>query len=284
MNPDDTDHIYNTVIQKIIDNEEQLPSLPSVTLKIRNALSNPHTEIDEIAKLVRLDPSLSALLLKYAASPLYKRPVPPKTIESVLSMIGLPALNSLVMTHSIKSLFILKDPQLKKLFQLTWERMMYKAAVCVFLAKKLGLRPAEQAMTKSLLTEIGTLVLLSAFSAEVAVPDEKTYIQLCRKHSKRLTVITLSKWGMDKNLVKLSHYTGKWDFKYSEKMTLLDIINIAIYSTVQHQASKNDLPNIQTVHSYSKLPKALKELTEDNKLVLIEEKHAEIDGIIGSIK
>jgi len=283
MNSDNTNHIYNTVIQKIIDNEERLPSLPSVTLKIRKALSDPHTEIDEIAKLVRLDPSLSALLLKYAASPLYKRPVPPKTIESILSMIGLPALNSLVMTHSIKSLFILKDPQLKKLFQIAWERMMYKAAVCVLLAKKLGLRPAEQAMTKSLLTEIGTLVLLSAFSEDVAVPDEKTYIQLCQTHSKRLTAITLKKWGMEKNLINLSHYTGKWDFKYSEKITLLDIINIGIYSTVQRQTPKNNLPKIQTIHSYSKLPKALKALTEDNALALIEEKHEEIDGIISSL-
>jgi HD-like signal output (HDOD) protein len=276
--------IYNTVIQKVIDNEEQLPSLPSVTLKIRQAISHPDSEIDDIAKLIRLDPSLSALLLKYAASPLYKRPVPPKTIEAVLSMIGMPALENLVMTHSIKSLFILKDPQLKKLFQLSWERMICKAAISLFLAKKLGLRPAEQAMTTSLLTEIGTLVLLSAFSGDAPIPDQDTYIQLCRQYSKPLTGIVLNKWGINNNMIKIGLNCGKWQSSYNKKLGMIDIINIAIYSTVQHQSMNHDLPPIAKVISYQKLPTSINELDSDQQLLLIKDNLPEIDEIISSLK
>ncbi|MGH1486190.1 MAG: HDOD domain-containing protein [Cellvibrionaceae bacterium] len=276
--------IYNTVIQTVIDNEERLPSLPAVTLKIRQAISNPDSTVDEIASLIRLDPSLSALLLKYGASPLYKRPVPPNTIEAVLSMIGMPALENLVMTHSIKSLFILKDPQLKKLFQLSWERMIYKAAISLFLAKKMKLRPAEQAMTSSLLTEIGTLVLLSAFSKDMLAPDTSTYIKLCKKYSKPLTGIVLNKWGISKNIINVGLRCGHWDLSYSKKLGMVDIINMAIYSTVKHQSSNDDLPPIETIVSYKKLPQSISPLTDEKELAIIKENLSEIDDIISSLK
>lgn len=278
-----SEHIYHIAIQKVIDDEDKLPSLPSVTLKIRQAISNPDSDLESIAKLVRLDPSLSALLLKYAASPLYKRPVPPKTIEAVLAMIGMPALESLVMTHSIKSLFILKNPQLKKLFQLSWERMICKAAISQFVASKLGYKPAEQAMTSSLLTEIGTLVLLSTFSSNVDIPDQKTYIHLCRSHSKVLSGIVINKWGLDKKLSKISHYAGRWDLNITKNLSLIDVLNIAIYSTVQHQSPDNNLPPIKEIVSYKKLPHRMRELSENNQLLIIKDNIEEINTIITTL-
>ena len=284
MSEDNIYTLYNSVIQAIMKDEEKLPSLPSVTLKIRQAISNPHTEINELAQLIKLDPSLSALLLKYAASPLYRRPIPPKTIEAVLSMVGMPTLENLVLTHSIKSLFIMKDPKLKKLFHLCWERMIYKAAISLFLGKKLGLRPAEQAMTTSLLTEVGTLALLSAFSGDIDVPDENNFIELCKQYSKPLTGIILSKWGMDKNTIKISQYTGKWELKINKKLTMLDILNLAIYATVQHQSLENDLPAIETISAYNKLPQTINTLTPTKELQVIKDNIEELDNIINSLK
>ncbi|MGH1486191.1 MAG: HDOD domain-containing protein [Cellvibrionaceae bacterium] len=276
--------VYKTVVQKLINDEEQLPSLPSITLKIRQAIANPNSDHAVIGKLIQLDPSLSTLLLKHATSPIYKRPVPPKTIDGVLAMIGLPTLESLVMAHSIKSLFVMKSPELKKLFRLSWERMILKAAISLFIAKKLGFRPAEEVMTASILSEVGTLAVLSAFNSDLQIPNQKIYFQLCKRYSKSLSTILLSKWGLEKYLIQLTQFSGQWDCNKSRQLMMVDIINLAIYSTVQHQSPKNDLPAIETLSSYKKLPPSLNTLSPSKELVIIQSNLETIDNIIASIR
>jgi HD-like signal output (HDOD) protein len=275
--------VYRSLVLRIINNDELLPSLPSVTLKIRQVLSNPDLGHADIAQVIQLDPSLSALLLKYASSPIYKRPVPPKTIEAVLAMLGKPVLENIVLAHSIKSLFVLKDPQLKKLFQLSWERMIFKAATSQVLAQKLGYKPAEEALKISLLTEVGTLVLLSAISEDIKPPNQKTYIQLCRKYSKALTKLVLKKWGVDNKIIKISEYCGKWRIHTGEKFTLLDVINLAIYTTVQKESQDNGLPNIESLCSYKKLTPVFRSLTPQKQLVLIQENFEDTNEIIAAL-
>jgi HD-like signal output (HDOD) protein len=272
--------VYKSLVQKVIENDELLPSLPSVTLKIRQKLSEPDCNNNDVAEIIQLDPSLSALLLKYSSSPIYKRPVPPKTIQAVIAMLGKPVLENIVLSHSIKSLFILKDPQLKKLFQLSWERIIFKAATSQLLGQKIGYKPAEEAMKISLMTEIGTLALLSAVSDCEVIPSKENYIQLCRQYSKALTKLILKKWGIDNKIIKISHYCGKWEINTGEKFTILDVVNLAIYSTVQYKEADNDLPDIENISSYKKLSPLFKSLTPSKQLILVQENFEDIQEII----
>ncbi len=274
--------VYKSVIEKVISDQDQLPSLPSITLKIRQAIGSPTIDNQKIAQLIRLDPSLSALLLKHATSPLYRRAVPPKTIEAVLSMMGLPAIGNLVMAHSVKSLFVLRNPMLKKLFTISWRRMLCKAAMSQFLAMKLGFKPAEEAMTASILTDIGTLAILSAFD-EKNTPDKKTYLQLCKTYSKSVGTIVLNKWGLDKYLIEIIQTCGKWSVTGSNELAMVDVINLAIYSTVMHQSPRNDLPPITTLDSYKKLPPSLNAISATGELVIIRQNIDKIREIIGLI-
>lgn len=199
-------------------------------------------------------------------------------------MIGLPALENLIMAHSVKSLFVLRNPALKKLFKTSWERIIYKAATSQFLAGKLGFRPAEEAMTASILTEVGTLPVLSAFNSDIPVPNEETYFKLCRLYSKSLGTILLRKWGLESYLIEVTQSCGQWGFKQSKELALIDIINLAIYSTVKHQSKSDDLPPIETLPSYQKLPASLNALNKDNQLMIIQNNLQIIDKIISSIR
>ncbi|MFT6386768.1 MAG: HD-like signal output (HDOD) protein [Cellvibrionaceae bacterium] len=277
-------NVYKTVVEHLINNQEQLPSLPSITLKIRRAIADPNATNAYIAKLIQLDPSLSALLLRQAASPIYRREIPARTIDTIMSMIGLPALEGLVMQHSIKSLFVMKSPKLKKLFRDAWERMIYKAAISLFLAKKLGFRNAEEAMSASILSEVGTLAVLSAFSANIEVPDQKIYVLLCKKYSKSLSTILLHKWGLDNYLVSLTQSSGNWSFSKSNELGMIDIINLAIYTTVQHRNPDNDLPRLEDISAYQKLPATLNKVTESKQLAIIESNLGTIDNIFVTLK
>lgn len=274
---------YRSAIQKIIENEEQLPSLPSITLKIRGAIHDPDTSLSKICQLIKFDPSLTALVLKQGSSPLYLRPEPPKTIEAVLNMIGISALERLVMLHSIKSLFILQKPQLKSLFKDVWERMIFKAAISQVLAHKLGFRPSEEALSTGVLTDAGTLVMISAFTENMPLPDKNTYFNLSKKYGKSITQLLLRKWGMPSHLIKLTEHVGHWGYKDEKAMTILDILNLANYTTIQYQSLDDQLPSIDKLVSYQKLPVEYKTLNKNNQLILIEENFKVIKQVVSAI-
>ena len=109
--------VYRQVIGQVLKDTEKLPSLPSITFKIRRAISAENTTIEQLAELVSKDAALSTLLLKAASSPVYRRAITPKTLQEVIGLLGYSSVNSLVMLHSVRSIVVMSSPSLKKLFE-----------------------------------------------------------------------------------------------------------------------------------------------------------------------
>ena len=126
-----------------------------------------------------MGPSLCAILMKIAASPLYRTQVPAQGILDVIALLGLQEVDRVVMLHSIKSLFTLNHPQLSKLFKLSWQRMVLKASMSTFLAKYLGYKTPGHAMMAALLSEVGTLAVLSAFRGVASLPQARSFPSAC---------------------------------------------------------------------------------------------------------
>lgn len=78
--------IYRTVVSQLLEGQEQLPSLPTITWDIRRALSNPNTSVHQLAQLVARDPSLAALLLKHASSPLFHTGSQPQHLDDIINL------------------------------------------------------------------------------------------------------------------------------------------------------------------------------------------------------
>ena len=121
--------IYRQVVTQLMSGEEQLPSLPTITLDIRRALSDPEVTLAQLSRLISRDPALSAILMKYASSALLRTQQAPKSLLDVLRVLGMAQIDRLTMAHSVKSLFILHSPAHKKLFVEAWERLVRKASV-----------------------------------------------------------------------------------------------------------------------------------------------------------
>lgn len=256
--------VYRVVIEEVLAGQEQMPSLPTITLKIRQAVSDPDITHKKIADLISHDPSLSALLLKNASSPLFRTAVKPTSLEAVISLLGLGTVDQLVMMHSVKSLFVMHSPVLKKLFKLSWRRQVLKSAISQFLAQRLGHEAANEAMIASLLSEIGTLATLSAFKDNRLVPDVPTYCRLCREYSKSLGIVLLKKWGVSEYYTDVVRRSGCWEATCEGELDLVDVINLALFHTVQMLKSRNTLPAIETLALYPKLESPF-DITEDHK-------------------
>lgn len=281
-----SDHyaIYRSVISRVLNDSERLPSLPSITLKIRQAMAEESTTAESLAQIITKDPALSALLLKSASSPLYKRAVAPNTLAEVIGLLGFANTNNLVMLHSVRSVFVMSSPKAKTLFAATWKRLIVKIALCIFIAKKVKFHPVEHAQMVALLSELGSLAVLSALIEQPQIPNSETYIKLCRHYSKSLGSILLNKWNIDSYFIDVIKNSGNWQHNTNQEITLLDVVNLALYFTVRMTNSDPQLPALKEIGVYQKLPQNMRACTKENWLDWVVDNRSEIQEIVKSFK
>lgn len=270
-------YIYQDAIETLQSHEDQLPSLPTITLDIRNATANPNVNAAHLSALIAKDPSLTAILMKHASSVFYRSAVKPKNLHDVINRLGMRTVENLTLAHSIKSLFILRDHRLKALYKKAWQRQTLKACMSFYLAKAIHFPSAEDAMVASLLSEVGTLTLLAALQNH-DVPAEQTYKILCQHYSKHLGAILLAKWGVAPIFLDVLRKTGAWTLNTGKMIELADVINLGLFHTVHHLTPINDLMPIQDLTAYKKLAPQYATLN-NNKLSLIEENILQIETL-----
>ncbi|HCM04392.1 MAG TPA: HDOD domain-containing protein [Oceanospirillales bacterium] len=269
-------NIYSIVINQVLRDQEQLPSLPSLTLKIRTAIADPGICRKALAKLISMDPSLCAILMRIAASPIYRVQRPAQSMQDVIALLGLKEVDRVVMLHSVKSLFTLNHPQLSKLFKLSWQRMVLKASMSTFLAKSLGYKSAGQAMMAALLSEVGTLAVLSAFREVEHKPDTEMFFKLCKEYSKSLGLILLKKWNLQEEYVEVLRNLGQWHLPSEGELSLLDIENLGLYHCIRVLDSNADLPPLVELAAYQKLDLSHQHVSSNQQLTMISLHRKEI--------
>jgi HD-like signal output (HDOD) protein len=276
--------IYRQVVTQLMSGEEQLPSLPAITLEIRRALSDPEVSLAQLNRLISRDPALSAILMKYASSALLRTQLPPKSLLDVLRVLGIAQVDRITMVHSVKSLFTLHSPAHKKLFLEAWERLVLKASSSAFLARVVGHVAPDQALLASLLSEVGTLAVLSAFKTAAEIPSPELYYKLCREYSKSLGVIVLKKWAVDDAYIKVIRHAGDWQYRERAELELVDLINLSLFHAIKLVGRTSDLPPLTELAAYGKLPAPLDFISDSGELVVLASHKAEIEAIAATLR
>lgn len=276
--------LFEEVIERVLNDELRLPSLPDIALKVRSAVADDNTTCESLTEIIAKDPGLTAYLVQAASSPVYRRAVPPQTLSEVVGLLGFEATSSLVMLHSTRNMVELNTAVARSLFNYTWERLVVKTAVASFLAQQFKYRPVDQVQLAMLLTEVGSLSVLSTMLEASDQPDSDVYFQMCRKYSKRVGVAALMKWGIDSTITDLVFDCGQWDRTWNEELDLLDIANLALYHTVQLTTDKPTLPDLDSLVAMQKIPEELRTCSEPNRLDIIADNDEEIQNIIKSFK
>lgn len=271
--------VYREVVAQLMAGNEQLPSLPSITFEIRRALEQPGTSFLSLSKLIAKDPSLSALLLKYASSAVMHNHAPPQNLFDVVRLLGMDQVQRITMMHSVKSLFTVHSLQHKRLFVEAWNRVVLKASVSTFIAKSIGRVTPDHALLGSLLSEIGTLAVLSAFKKHQQTPQLDIYIGLCREYSKSLGIIMLKKWQVDDEYIQVIRNTGEWQGNIATPLNVADIINLGLYHSLKLRRGGKNLPPLEELTAYQKLTSPQNFLTESGDLDIVMTRVAEIRNL-----
>lgn len=284
MTSNPLDPNYHTIIDRVLKDKSLLPSLPDIAFKIRGAITEETTTVETLTAIIAKDPALTAHLIKSAASPIYRRQVPPKTLAEVIGLVGFSATSSLIFLYCTRNMLVLKNDISKMLFSQTWERLVTKTAIASFLAQKLDYHTVDQVQMAMLLTEVGSLSVLSAMIDNDETPDTDVYFQVCRGYSKSLGCILLDMWKVDESIINISRQCGHWQETWEDKLNLLDIANLALYYTVLHTVDNASLPALESLAAFKKIPTDMAKCSKPNWLSLITDNQDEIKLIINTFK
>jgi HD-like signal output (HDOD) protein len=275
---------YKSAVSALLNQPENFPRLPSITLEIRRALVRPDSCINSLSKLIERDPDLSNLLLRYASSVMMHSQMPPQSVFDVVRILGMSQVERITMLHAVKSLFSGHTQAYTRIFAASWDRLINKASMSALIAKKVGRVAPDYALLGSLLSEVGTLAVLAVFkSGDLPVPGRDIYVTLCREFAKSLGIALLQDWEMDDEYVQLVRQVGNWQAAENEPFGLLDVVNLGLYHSLKVRMTANRLPSITHLCAYQKLSEKHKAITDTNELEIVVMHRDDIRAIADSL-
>jgi two-component system, cell cycle response regulator len=152
------------VLRDVLSSKE-LPTLPIIATKLLALTAQEDTTLTDIANLIAQDVGLSTKVLRVANSAFYSFPQQISSINQAVSILGINAVRSLVLSFSFLSM---GKGQKKSLFDFEqfWERSLVEAAGAKLILEQVANADVEEAFTCGLLQNIGELALATTLPQE----------------------------------------------------------------------------------------------------------------------
>ena len=158
---------------------KSLPPFPAVALQLLNLLDDSDVPMKKIVDLLRVDPALSAEILRVSNSALYGLSRRIDNVSHAIVVLGTEVVKRLALTVALGrfSHSFLRNKSLR----ICWDHSIACALVAEELAMAMD-QPKDRAYTAGLLHDVGRLALLSCYPGEygnlIAVARENDFDEL----------------------------------------------------------------------------------------------------------
>jgi diguanylate cyclase (GGDEF)-like protein len=213
-----------------------LPSPPAIGLRILEAVKKGEASFEELARIIQVDPALTAKILQVANSSFYSMPNTVNTIEMALTVLGTNVAKNIALSFILPKDMNGTDSEGFN-FTYFWKRAVTTAVAAELLASLLRYKNEDLFVT-ALLQDIGILVLnLSRPYEYRQVLDEKrvTEASILLSEQKILGfdhqevgAELLTKWGLPETISTMIRCHHRTDFPEEVRMPL----NVLHWSTM----------------------------------------------------
>ncbi|MCP4574532.1 MAG: HDOD domain-containing protein [bacterium] len=143
----------------ILKNIKDVPSLPSVVIRIRQYLNDPNVSFDTLSKVIEHDPGLTANILQLANSAYFGWARRIKSVKEAITRLGTNRIFQMVLCMSVAPLVRKPIKGYDMEPDALWEHSFGVAVLAEKLVQVLKLRGHEEAFTAGLLHDMGKVVL-----------------------------------------------------------------------------------------------------------------------------
>lgn len=145
-------------LDKLVSYAANSFTLPDVCLRLREVLDDKRSDAEDIARLISVDPSLTAKILKLANSALFRFPSQVDSIARAVNVIGGEALYNLAVAETANNAFSHFESHLINREQ-HWHRSVYCGMAAKYLARHVRMRGSERFFVMGILSNLSELVV-----------------------------------------------------------------------------------------------------------------------------
>lgn len=148
------------LLEKIIKEIKNLPTLPTIYATLSEAVDNPATSTDKLAKIISSDQASAFKILKVANSPFYGFRGKIDTISQAVLYLGFTEVKNIVFALSIINVFS-KDRILQDLRPVDlWAHSIGVGIITRYIGQELGVKKLENYFLSGILHDIGKIAFL----------------------------------------------------------------------------------------------------------------------------
>jgi HD-like signal output (HDOD) protein len=256
----------------------EVPSLPDLALKIGRAIDDQKNDNDDIARLIQLDPTLTARILSVVNSAAFGGISRISSIHQATARLGRDKVRNLAYSCVLKSLFNINTNALKHRMEDLWQHSANVAALSFVLGRDTpGIDP-DQALLAGLVHDIGAVAIIGSI-AKFPVLAQRDEVFQYAVDSLRIEagLLTLKQWGLQDEFEDTVKNAENWFRTGSAIPEYPDVVILAqLHAYIGHARDKH-LPRVDMIPAFAKL--AHGELSPHKSLAILEEAEADVAEI-----
>jgi diguanylate cyclase (GGDEF)-like protein len=143
----------------------QLPTLPSVAMKLLELARDPETDFKEVIDVVKADPAIATKILKAANSSFFGFKSPVTSIERAVPLLGTTVVTTLALSFSLVDAAMTSGP-LAQHYTTYWKQSIVQAVAAEVLAEHYAKTLSSDCFLTGLLLDLGRLAILKTASQD----------------------------------------------------------------------------------------------------------------------
>ena len=219
----------------IIAKVESFPSLPGATTKLVSLIDDPNAAVAEIEEILRMDPGLTANVLKLSNSAYFGFPSKIGSVHKAIILLGAKRLMQLVMTSCVNSVMNKSIPGYDLPPGEMWRHSIAVSVAAEGLIEELNIPEADEIFTAALLHDVGKLVLGEFVKDDIAkiekIVSKDVSFEVAEQavlgidHAE-IGAKILESWGLPEEIVSAVRWHHDPDAADTTS-TLIDIVHVA---------------------------------------------------------
>ncbi len=231
-----------------------LPTIPDVVFKIRRAINDDYANVSSIARIIQIDPSITAKMIQISNSALYSGRKKIESCPEALTRLGLKATQDIITAFALRSVFNAKSPVIRHKMAELWAHSSYIASVSAVFAHKIPGFDPDRAMLAGLIHDIGIVPILTYADNHrdiLAYPKDLT--DIVRKLRADIGVQIIRQWGFPEDFEDVVINAENWFRNDSNPSSYSDIVMISQLHSFIGKVDIKKIPKIDNLPAYKKL-------------------------------
>ena len=246
------------IYHRFMENSVEIPSLPDIALRVREAAQDPHIDARRLAQIIQMDPAVAAQLVRVANNAAYAGATPVGGIREAVIRIGSSGTRDLVLAICTRHLFHADNRFCKSAMRAAWRHGCSAGATSFVIAKHAARLNPEQALLAGLVHEIGAPVLIAEAEHSGEPPaNMATLCAIIRGLAAPVGAMVLRQWRFSDSIIDVMLNAENWDTPRNPpaELTLLDVLQLAHACDASHAPPwANAAPVAAQLPAASKLP------------------------------